>query len=107
MDAKVLRIITLLTEQTKEGKIKWEATGTANEYKVQMSGGTVVISYYISGTSYCSFKLYNEYGILALQESRSKSTQNYDELRELYIAAKDSFTGKDVLVDNILKQLTK
>lgn len=109
MDAKVLSIIRLLTEQTVEGKIKWDATGTANEYKVVMDGGTVVVSSFLStgATITYGFKLYNKVGILALQENCTRLTENYSDLYSLYTAAKDSYTQKDTVIDDILSQLKK
>ena len=72
MDEKILRIISLLTEQTKSGKIKWTATSTANEYKVLMDGGTIVVNKFVNsaGMMAISFKLYNPKGIIAVNESR-------------------------------------
>lgn len=108
MDAKVLSIIKLLTEQTREGKIKWDATGTANEYKVEMDGGTVVVGSFYSpgvGIEY-SFRLYNKVGILALQESRSKTEEYSSDFNSLYNAAKDSYTEKDSVINDILSQLS-
>lgn len=107
MDAKVLTIVKLLTERTKKGIIKWNATGTANEYKVVMDGGTVVVSSFLTAgaTLAYSIKIFNKTGILALQESRSRTSDNYADLYMLFNAAKDSFTGKDSVIDEILNQL--
>ena len=109
MDKRLLDIIELLTKQTKEGKIKWDATGTANEYKLAMNDGTVVVNTYISnlGTTYYGFKLYNIFGVLAVQENCSKSNEYFPAFYDLYIAAKDSFTQKDSVIDAILSQLKK
>ena len=107
MDTRVKSIIKLLTEQTINGKYKWQATGTANEYKLAMDGGTVVINSFLppSGFLSHSFKLYNEYGVLAVQENCSKMTEDFPDFNALYCAAKDSYTQKDSVIDAILSEL--
>ena len=108
MDSDIAKIVNQLLEKTRASKARWGVSSQSNTYQILLSPAQISIGTYISrlGARFYEFIIKNDNnGEIVERLACQDGTDDGNILKELYTAAKNAYTGKDLILGSIFAKL--
>ena len=107
---KLVKLMSVVYEQTKAGKIPWEPTTTTSTFQSSLSDYSVLISEAYDPdeqSEYYIFKVCDEKGRTVDEMSQGEAYRaGFKDMHRLYQAARRAAMGADKAIDDLLNLLT-
>lgn len=107
MNEKIKQLISSLIVKTEQRQLKWQRTSRSNEFKVNLSNGSVSTDrWHDSGTEYIDFRIFNNVGeeIEALQFNQTDADFNL--VLGLHSSVLRNYLKIDETIDGMLGELS-
>lgn len=100
-------LIDKLVQATRQKKIAWEKTSRAGEFKSMIGSSMVTTDNWDApnGITYVDFAIWNSNGVQVDSVQGEEGSGEYEEIMELYSAAKASYLKADETIADILDHL--